>query len=165
MAATVQINEYNGSGQTKSANIAYGHYLSADLPGTSDLRTANPITKPSSGTNRSYEKFQKLEVTAMGGSSQIDTIRHYLTGSLPTGFSLWTSAHSTPDTETYATPVNTDSSKADTAMPTSDPAVATISGTITAAGESGYVVTQLDVETTAAAGFDATTQWRYAEIS
>lgn len=165
MAATVQLNEYNTAGQTKTGNISFGHYLSADLPGTSDLRTANPITKPVAGTNYSFEKYQKLEVTAMGGSSQIDTIRHYLTAGLPTGFALWTSAHLTPDTETWATPVNTDSSKADTAMPTSDPAVATIAGTLTSVGESNFAITQLDVGTSAAAGFDATTQWRYAEIS
>lgn len=165
MAATVQVNEYNGVGETKTANITYGHYLSADLPGTSDLRTANPITKPVAGTNRSYEKYQKLECTAMGGSSQLDTFRHYLTAGLPTGFSLFTSAIN-PDIEpTYAQPVNTDSSKAVNAMPTSDPGNQQIHGSLTTTGETGYVVTQLDVGTSAVAGYDATIQFRYAEVS
>lgn len=166
MAATVQINEYNGAGETKTASVVNGHFLSADLPGDSDRRTANPITKPSAGTNRSYEKYQKLEIGAMGGSTQLDTFRHYLTASLPTGFSMFTSAINTPIQPTYAQPVNTDSSKAVNAMPTSDPANAQIYGTLTAAAQTtGYVVTQLDLSTSVEAGYSATVQWRYAEIS
>jgi hypothetical protein len=166
MAATVQLNEYNGAGATKTSNVANGHFLWADLPGDSDRRTANPITKPPSGTNYSYEKYQKLEIGAMGGSTQLDTFRHYLTATLDTGFSQYTSAANPPVQPTYAQPVNTVSSKATTAMPTSDPGAARIYGTLTAVGqETGYVVTQLRVADTAAAGYDRTTQWRYAEIS
>lgn len=166
MAATVQIDEYNGAGETKTSNVANGHFLSADLPGDSDRRTANPITKPApAGTSRSYEKYQKLEVTAMGGSSQLDTFRHYLTAGLPTGFSQFTSAVNPAIQPSYAQPVATDSSKAVNAMPTSDPGNAQIYGTLTTTGYTGYVVTQLDVSDQAAAGYDATTQWRYAEIS
>src|ERR1041385_6053419 len=51
------------------------------------------------------------------------------------------------------------------AMPTSDPGNAQISGTLLAPGETGFVVTQLDVDTTAAAGFSTTINFKYAEIS
>jgi hypothetical protein len=166
MAGIVVVNEYNTAGQTKTANVSFCHFLSADAAGDTDKRTANPITKPTSGVNRSFEKYYKMEVTAMGGSVQFDTFRHYFDAAPPTGFSGFTSAINPAVTPAYATPVNTDSSKAVNAMPMADPGNSQISGTLTATGETGYVVTQLDVATTAVSGYSSVNLvWKYAEIS
>lgn len=167
MAATVQLNQYYGSSAgTKNAGVARNDFLSADVAQTSDLRATYPITVPGAGTNYSYELWQKLEVTAMGGSTKVDTIRHYSSGAPGTGLAISTSANSgTPSNPAGATPVNTNSALATTSMPTSDPGVATISGTLTTTGESGYVVSQCDVGTTATAGFELTFTFRYAEVA
>lgn len=167
MAATVQLSESNGAGPTVTDGVSRGDWLSADSVGDSDKRSTYPITKPGAGTNYSYEKYHRLKVTAMGGSTRIYTIRHYFTGGAPgTGWNVQTSAKTTtPSNETYAAPVATDSTKADQAMPTTDPAAANISGDLTAIGYSGYVVTQADVTTTATAGFTNNVRWAYAEVA
>jgi len=165
MAATVAINEYFSAGETKSAAIAKGHFLNIDAASTSDaVRDANPIPVPATGSNYSYEKWHKLEATG-GTFTSLTDFRHYNSAAPGTGLAIETSAQSgTPSDETYNTPINTNSAKADTAMPTSDPAVKTINGTLTAATqETGYVVTQLEVQSTATAGFDLTCTWKWAE--
>src|ERR1041385_3876434 len=185
MPAVVQVNEYNGAGSTKTPNVPRGDWLSADLPGDVDRRNTNYLQKPTSGLTRSFEKWQKLELTNLSGSVKLDLFRPYLAAPLPTGFAAYTSAVNpatsptspppvspanppavTPATSpTYAQPTASDSVVATHAMPTSDPGNAQISGTLLAPGETGFVVTQLDVDTTAAAGFSTTINFKYAEIS
>jgi hypothetical protein len=165
MPAVVQVNEYNGAGSTKTPNVPRGDWLSADLPGDVDRRNTNYLQKPTSGLTRSFEKWQKLELTNLSGSVKLDLFRHYLAAPLPTGFAAYTSAVNPATSPTYAQPTASDSVVATHAMPTSDPGNAQISGTLLAPGETGFVVTQLDVDTTAAAGFSTTINFKYAEIS
>jgi len=141
MAATVQINEYNTISETKTANISTGHFRGE----TDSPNLADPVDDPIAAGANSYEKWWKAEVTAMGGSSKLDTWRIYLSaGSVPGSTSLLTSADSsTPSNPAYATPTTSASSVAIYAMPTSDPGVATITGTLTATGETSYVVQQV----------------------
>jgi hypothetical protein len=140
-----------------------------DVSQATDQRSTYPIDVPGAGTNYSYEVWHRLEVTAMGGSVEVDTIRHYANSQTPaTGITLFTSASTgTPSDETYAQPVITNSTLADQTFPTSDPTSANISGDITSAGYSGYVVTQADVGTTATAGYEhaSNTTWKYAEVA
>lgn len=169
MAATVQINQYWGTtAATKEANVTRHDYLSADVAQSSDLRSANPIDVEG-GTNYSYEVWHKLEVTAMGGSVEVDTIRHYCNSQTPaTGITLFTSAQTgTPSDETAATPVDTNSTLADQTFPSTDPSAANISGDLTATGESGFVVSQADVGPTATAGYEnaSNTTWKFAETA
>ena len=167
MAATVQINQYWGAtAATKEADVSRHDYLSADVAQSSDLRAANPVDVEG-GTNYSFEVYHTLEVTAMGGSTEVDTIRHYTVSQTPaTGVTLFTSAQTgTPSDETAATPSDDDSTKADQAFPIADPSAANISGDLVATGESGYVVSQMDVGATATAGFTQNTTWKYAETA
>lgn len=168
MAATVALNEYNTVSETKTADVARADFLSADVASTSTtVRNNNPLTKVAATTVRSYEKWHKLEVTG-GTYVQLDTFRHYFDAGLPAGFTAQTSAQSgTPSNETFATPVNSDSTLADTAFPTSDPAAATISGTLTTnTDETGYVVSQLDMDSdTAVGGFNINVIWKWAETT
>src|ERR1041385_8826564 len=92
MPAVVQVNEYNGAGSTKTPNVPRGDWLSADLPGDVDRRNTNYLQKPTSGLTRSFEKWQKLELTNLSGSVKLDLFRHYLAAPLPTGFAAYTSA-------------------------------------------------------------------------
>src|ERR1041385_526714 len=84
---------------------------------------------------------------------------------LPPGSAAYPAGVTPATSPTYAQPTASDSVVATHAMPTSDPGNAQISGTLLAPGETGFVVTQLDVDTTAAAGFSTTINFKYAEIS
>jgi hypothetical protein len=168
MAATVQINQRYGSDPgTQNNSVTTIQWLSADVSQATDVRSANPITKPGAGTNYSYETWQRLDVTAMGGSTSIDNIRVYCTSSPPTGYSCYVNANATPPNQAYATPVVTDSAKATTALPTSDPAGKRLTGTLSGTGQSSYLVTQLDVGTSATQAWDFTSAfyWVYEEVA
>lgn len=163
MAATVIVNESNGAGETQTFNISTSHY------GTSDAANiATAITQPIAPGNNSFEKYQKLE-TDGGTFVQVDTIRiHRTSGAIPGGNShLGSQDTGTPSDEAYAQPVDTASSKADTAIPTSDPAVASISGTLTGAGdESGYWVHQVQLTGGATDGHTTgNIRWSWREIA
>ena len=166
MAATTQFNQYTGSAAgTKNAGATTCYFMAADTTSSTANRDANPVTVPSSGNAYSYELWYKLEATG-GTFTSISDIRHYNSAAPGTGLSIETSANTgTPSNPTGTTPVVTDSTFATTAMPTSDPGAATISGTLTSAtDESGYVVTQITVASTATAGFSATQTWKWAEV-
>ena len=167
MAATVRINEYNGAGETATNNITNSNFGSTDA---ANLTAASyPIT---AGTS-SYEKYQKLEVTAMGGSSKVKDIKVWYTGTLSGSDSLLTNARTTSygGAATYATPVNTTSSKATQSMPSSAPGTAnlgisgSLAGELTATGTSDYLVMQLNVHSATTAGATLTLNYRYTEVA
>jgi len=76
MAATVQINEYNTAGEVETANIS-----DTDM-GDTDAANLDPVAYPVTPGENTYEKWQKIEVTAMGGSSKIDNLKIWRTGAL-----------------------------------------------------------------------------------
>jgi len=108
MAATVQINEYNTAGEDKTANIS-----DTDM-GDTDSANLDPVAYPVTPGENTYEKWQKIEVTAMGGSSKIDNLKVWRTGDLGGSAVHMTNARETTygGAETYATPVKTDSTVA-----------------------------------------------------
>lgn len=166
MAAIVQISEYNTVSETKTASITNSNFGSTDAV---NLVTATyPIT---AGTN-SYEKYQKLEVTAMGGSTSVEDLKVWYTGALSGSDTFLTNARTSAygGAETFATPVATASSKATQTMPTSAPATnlgigGSLSGTLTAAGSSDYLVMQLQVDAGTTSGATLTLNYRYAEVA
>lgn len=98
MAATVQILEKNGAGPTTtdktSGNV---RFKNAD---NSTVDLVDPMVKPPSGSDWSFEKWLRLNVSG-GTYSQITDIVCYSDGSsgLGTGVNIWGKA-----VETYATP-------------------------------------------------------------
>lgn len=163
MAATVEISESNGAGETVTDNISSGHY------GTSDqANIAAATTEPITPGNNSYEKWQRLKWES-GSAVQVDTIRiHKSTGSTPSNTDHFGSQDSgTPSNPTYTTPTDSASTEADTELPTSDPGVATISGTLSASGQySGYWVHQVQVGASATDGDQTTViTWTWREIA
>lgn len=98
MAATVQIGEKNGAGGTFTDKTSGTiRFKNAD-DATVDLN--NPLVKPGSGTDYSYEKWLRFKVTA-GTYSQITNIVTYSDGAsgYGTGISLYAKA-----VTTFATP-------------------------------------------------------------
>lgn len=167
MAATVQINEYNTVGETKEANITNTNMGDTDAP------NLDPVAYPVIPGDYTYEKWQKLEVTAMGGSSAIDNLKIWRTGALGGSALHKTNARETTygGAETYATPIKTVSTIATETMPTTEPTGAnlgiagSLTGQLTAAGESDYLVHQIGTDVGDVAGSTSTQNYQYDETA
>lgn len=168
-AATVEICESNGAGETVSHNITNTNM------GSTDAANLDPVAYPVTPGNRTYAKYQRFHVTAMGGSSQIDNLKVWRTGSLGTG---GTHAHVTNartssygGAATYATPVATAITGADQTMPTSEPGSAnlgiggSLSGALTGTGYSDYLIHQITTDASATAGSTTTMNYQYDETA
>lgn len=165
MAATVRIDESNGAGETITNGITNSNF------GSTDAANLVAATYPITAGNYAYEKYQKLEVTAMGGSSVIKDIKVWYSGTLSGSDTLKTNARTTSyaGAAVYATPIATVSSYTQS-MPSSAPATnlgigGSLSGTLTGVGKSDYLVMQLFVHGSTTAGATLTINWRYTEVA
>lgn len=170
MAATVEIDEQNGTSPGSTT-----HGISNSNFGSTDAANLVAASNPIVAGQNSYEKYQKLDVTAMGGSTQIDDIRVYWpSGSFPIGVGTYVKTNcrtSGYSSASYATPVTTTSTVATQNLATSDPAAAnlgiggSLSGALTATGQSDYAVFQVQTNSSDTAGSTITMRWRWAEIA
>lgn len=167
MAATVAINEYNGAGETETAGITNTNM------GSTDAVNLNPTTYPVVPGENTYEKWQKFEVTAMGGSSAIDNLKVWRTGALGGSAVHVTNAReaSYGGAETYAQPIATDSTLATQTMPTSEPTGAnlgiggSLSGALNDVGLSDYLIHQIQTDAGDTAGSTSTMNYQYDETA
>lgn len=166
-AATVEIDEANGAGETLTHNITNSNM------GSTDAVNLDPVANPVTPGNNTYEKWQKLHVTAMGGSSKIDNLKIWRIGALGGAATHVTNARTASygGAATYATPVATASSVATQAMPTSAPGTANLgiggalSGSLTATGSSDYLVHQIQTNAADTAGSTSTMNYQYDETA
>jgi len=165
MAASVQIDESNGSGETVTSNISNSNMGSLDAP---NLTPANDPIIPG---NYSYAKYQRLHVTNMNGSSKIDDVRIWRDGDLGGDCQHLTNARtSSYSQKTYAQPVAAAIVGVDQAMPTADPGSANIgiggdlAGALTAIGFSDYIIHQLLTGANDIEGADPDFNIKYGEI-
>ena len=167
MAATVQINEYNTVGETETANITNSNMGSTDAV---NLVAADYPVVPGENT---YEKYQKIEVTAMGGSSVIDNLKIWRTTALGGSAVHLTNAREAAygGAETFATPVATSSTPATETMPTTEPSGANLgiggalAGQLVAAGLSDYLVHQIQTDAGDVVGASCTMHYQYDETA
>lgn len=167
MAATVEICESNGAGETITHNITNTNM------GDIDAANLDPVTYPIIPDDNSYEKWQRIHVTAMGGSSAIDGIKIWRTGALGGSALHKTNARETSygGAETYATPIKTDSTVATQTMPTTEPTGAnlgiagSLTGQLTAAGYSDYLIHQIQTDAGDTAGSTSTMNYQYDETA
>jgi len=151
MAATVEIRVSYGSTETvESSDAADLNLLSADL-GSGETPSNYPITIPQAGTSYSYERWFRAYVSSLGGLTKVKNFRVYANSDAPiTGTQL-----NYGQAASYVAPVNTQSSIATSAIPTSEPGEnlyigGSSGGEITSAGEyTDYGVLQLAVPSTA----------------
>lgn len=166
-AATVEIDEANGAGQTLT------HSITNSNMGSTDTVNLDPVANPVVPGNNTYEKWQKIHVTAMGGSSKIDNLQVWHTSALGANATHLTNARTTSygGAPTYATPVATASAVATQTMPSSDPAAAnlgiggSLTGSLTATGSSDYLVHQIQTTGSATAGATCTMNYQYDETA
>ena len=166
-AATVEIDEANGAGQTLT------HSITNTNMGSTDAVNLDPVANPVVAGNNTYEKWQKVHVTAMGGSSKIDNLQIWRTGALGGSAVHLTNARTTTygGAATYATPVATASTVATQTMPSADPAAAnlgiggSLTGSLTEPGSSDYLVHQIQTNGADTAGSTTTMNYQYDETA
>ena len=153
MPATVQIVEKNGAGGTATDKTSGTIRFKKADNATVDLN--NPLVKPGAGSDWSFEKWLRLNVTS-GSYTQITNIRSYSDGAngLGTGVSLWAKA-----VASYATPALGTSSAGYTNFfsHTSGSALSLGAGPFTGTGEKGdHLVMLSEVASTASGGLTPT---------
>ena len=149
MAATVQIIEKNGAGGTPTDKTSGTiRFKNAD---NSTVDTSNPMVKPGAGTDYSFEKWIRMNVTG-GSYTEITNVRAYSDGAngLGTGVNLWAKA-----VASYATPAEATGTAGYTDFFTynSGSALALGAGPFSSTGEKAdHLVMMMAVGTTASGG-------------
>lgn len=167
MAATVEIDESNGAGETVTHDIT-----DSDM-GSTDAANMDPVANPIVAGNRSYAKYQRFHLTALGGSSKINNLKVWRTGALGGSATHVTNARTSSygGAATYATPVATAISGVDQTMPTSEPGSAnlgiggSLSGERTTTGHSDYLIHQIVTNGADTAGASTTMNYQYDETA
>lgn len=167
MAATVEICETNTAGATVTHDITDTDMGSADTP------NMDPVANPIVAGNRSYAKYQRFHLTALGGSSKINNLKVWRTGALGGAATHVTNARTSSyaGAASYATPVASAVSGADQTMPTSEPGSAnlgiggSLSGELTATGFSDYLIHQIVTNAADTAGASMTMNYQYDETA
>lgn len=170
MPATVEIDEANSAGETLSHNIANSNM------GSNDSAALDPVAYPVVPGAYTFEKWQKIHVTGMGGSSKIDNPKVWRTGALGGSSTHKTNARTSSyaGAQTYNTPSASDRSATygyTQTMPTSAPVSAnlgiggSLSGSLTGAGSSDYLVHQIQTNGADTAGSTSTMNYQYDETA
>jgi hypothetical protein len=173
MTATVSISESNGLTPTVTASITNSNMGSVDAVNL--VAATYPITP---NTN-SFEKWQRFNLTALGGSTQIQNLKVWASAGLGTGCTHKTNARTSAydGAQVYDTtngPLATDRSatyKYAQTMPTSVPASANLgiagvlAGALSGIGFSDYLIMQIQTTVAAVAGTTVTMSYQYDEIA
>lgn len=153
MAATVQIIEKNGAGGTPTDKTSGTiRFKNAD---NSTVDLVNPMVKPGAGSDWSFEKWLRMNVTG-GTYTQITNAKVYSDGAngLGTGINVWAKA-----VTAYATPAEATASTgyANFFTYTSGAPLSLGAGPFTATGEKGdHAVLMCEVTSAAAGGLTGT---------
>ncbi len=149
MVATVQIVEKNGAGGTATDKTSGTiRFKNAD---NATVDNNNPMVIPPSGSDFSFEKWLRLNVT-VAPSVQLSNLKFYTDGAngLGTGVLLWAKA-----VASYATPAEPANSTGFTNAftYTSGAALSLGAGTFTGTGEKGdHAVMMMEAQNTATQG-------------
>jgi hypothetical protein len=141
--------------------------------GSTDAANLNPATFPITPGLNTYEKYQQIHLTALNGSTQIQNLKIWRTGSLGGAAVHVTNARTSGyvATVSYTQPVNTTSSVATQTMPTSTPGSAnlgiagSLAGILSAPGFSDYLCMQIQSNASDTAGSTTTQNYQFDEVA
>ncbi len=104
MAATVIINEWNGTSGAEVATDKTSGTIRYKKADNATVDALNPLVKPGAGNDRSYEKYTRLRITGTGPTGVITNPKFYTDGTnnFGTGISAYIL---TTNLGSYATPV------------------------------------------------------------
>lgn len=168
MAATVEIDEFNGATAATAT-----HNITNSNMGSTDAVNLDPVVNPTTPGSPTYEKYQKIHVTAMGGSSSIQNLKVWRTGALGGSAVHVTNARTASygGAAAAATPIQTTSTAATQTMPTSVPGTANLgiggllTGSLTAVGSSDFLIHQIQTNVADVAGSTSTMNYQYDEVA
>lgn len=149
MAATVQLIEKNGAGGTPTDKSGGAiRFKNAD---NAAVDLSNPMVKPTSGSDWSFQKWLRLNVTG-GSYSQITNVKAYTDGTngLGAGVNVWAKA-----VASYATPTEETSSAGYTGafVYTTASPLSLGAGPFTGTGEKGdHLVLAMEITASASSG-------------
>jgi len=160
MPANVLISEMNtGSVTTDNVtNINYGSNDSYDL-----VIATYPINRG----DYSFEKLNMYYLSNLSGSNSIDNFKVWLTGSADTGIVHRSNLSGSLDNHAYHTPINTVSTEAAVAVPTTEPPAENIgksgaTGGLNANGQySDIIYSQAETQGSANPGNQTSRDWYY----
>lgn len=169
MTATIEINEQNGS----SGGPTLTHGITNSNMGSTDTVNLDPVANPVVPGANTFEKWQQLAVTAMGGSSKIDNIKVWRTSALGGSATHLTNARlsSYGGAVSYTTPTASASTPATQTMPTSTPASAnlgiagSLGGSLTVTGNTDFLIHQIQTNSGDTAGSTSTMNYQYDETA
>ena len=167
MAATIEICESNGVGETVT------HSITNTNMGNTEAVNLDPVAFPVTPGAYTYAKYQRMHLTALGGSSAINNLKVWRTGALGGAAVHVTNARIAAygGAIAYATPVKIAIATVDQTMPTSVPASAnlgiggSLAGSLTGAGYSDYLVHQIQTNAADIAGSTSTMSYQYDETA
>jgi hypothetical protein len=168
MAATVTIDETNGA----APGTVTGNITNSNM-GNVDAANLNPVTYPVSAGANTFEKWQRFDLTSLGGSSAIENLKVWRTGALGGSAVHLTNARTSAyaGAQAYVQPVSTVSTIATQTMPTSAPTSAnlgiagSLTAQLTAVGYSDYLVHQIQTNASDVAGSTSTLNYQYDEVA
>jgi hypothetical protein len=172
LAATVTVSETNSSSATVTASVTNLNFGSTD---SVNLTAASfPITQG----NRSYEKWVRFNVSAMGGSTYVNNFKVWCSSSCTAGCTIRTNASSTTTTAltfpTSSGPSNTNRESTyyyNVDLSTAIPTAANVniggsgSSSLSSTGFSDYVVFQVSASSSATTGQTVTLSFQYDEVA
>ncbi len=170
MSASVEVDEVNGAGLVLSHGILNTHH------GSVDAINLDPVANPVPAGANGYEKWQRLHLAGLGGSSVVRYLHFWSGTARPAGLTFQFNGHVTQATydgskKTAAEQPGTGATKTPNSVPTTSPASANIgiggqlTGTLSAPGSTDYVVSQMRVAGgTLPQAFDPTVNYDYEEV-
>jgi hypothetical protein len=167
MAATIEICESNGGAETVT------HSITNTNMGNTEAVNLDPVAFPVTPGAKTYAKYQRIHVTAMGGSSKIENLKIWRTGALGGAATHETNARiaAYAGAIAYVTPVKIAILTVDQTMPVAVPASAnlgiagSLAGSLLATGYSDYLVHQISTNVADIAGSTSTISFQYDEIA
>lgn len=160
------------SGENYIIQGEFTHNIGDTDMGSTDAANLDPVANPVIAGDNTFEKYQKLHVTAMGGSSLIDNLKIWRSGALGGSATHVTNARETSyDRKEYVAPTDANSTVATQTMPTSEPSGAnlgingSLSGSLAAAGYSDFLVHQIQTDAGDVAGSTSTLNYQYDETA
>ena len=169
MAATIEICETNG---TTGAPVVEHNITNTNM-GNVEAPNLDPVAYPITPGDLSYAKYQRVHVTAMGGSSAINNLKAWRTGALGGAATHVTNGGigAAYTNLSFVTPVKVAIADVDNTMPTSTPASAnlgiagSLAGSLIATGYSDYLVHQIVTNAADVAGSTSTMSYQYDEVA
>lgn len=158
--------------ESYTINAERTHNITDTDMGSTDAADLDPVANPVVAGDNTFQKYQTIHITAMGGSSAIDNLQIWRTGALGGSATHETNARTASYVrKPYVAPTASATAAADQAMPSADPAAAnlgidgSLTGSRTAVGHSDFLVHQISTAGGDTAGTTTTMNYQYDETA